>query len=196
MLLTVSLVLFAYLLGSLSSAIIMCRLFSLPDPRSQGSGNPGATNVLRFGGKKIAIMVLTGDILKGLIPVLVATYAGLTPAGIALVGVAAFLGHLYPVFFGFQGGKGVATALGVLLGMSWLLGLAIIATWLIMAMIFRISSLSAITAAIAAPFFTWLLQPDPTAIAAVSTMALLLLLRHKRNIQNLLQGTEPRIGEK
>ncbi len=196
MLLTVSLVLLAYLMGSLSSAIIMCRLFSLPDPRSQGSGNPGATNVLRFGGRKIAIMVLTGDILKGLIPVLVATYAGLAPAGIALVGVAAFLGHLYPVFFGFQGGKGVATALGVLLGMSWLLGLAIIAVWLVMAMIFRISSLSAITAAICAPLFTWLLVPDPLSMASVTVMAVFLLIRHKSNISNLLHGKEPRIGEK
>ncbi len=196
MLLTVSLVLLAYLMGSLSSAIIMCRLFSLPDPRSQGSGNPGATNVLRFGGRKIAIMVLTGDILKGLIPVLVATYAGLAPAGIALVGVAAFLGHLYPVFFGFQGGKGVATALGVLLGMSWLLGLAIIAVWLVMAMIFRISSLSAITAAICAPLFTWLLVPDLLSMASVTVMAVFLLIRHKSNISNLLHGKEPRIGEK
>ncbi|HHK74811.1 MAG TPA: glycerol-3-phosphate 1-O-acyltransferase [Rhizobiales bacterium] len=196
MLLTVSLVLLAYLMGSLSSAIIMCRLFSLPDPRSQGSGNPGATNVLRFGGKKIAIMVLTGDILKGLIPVLVATYAGLAPAGIALVGVAAFLGHLYPIFFGFQGGKGVATALGVLLGMSWLLGLAMIAVWLVMAVIFRISSLSAITAAICAPLFTWLLVPDPLSMASVTVMAAFLLIRHKSNISNLLHGKEPRIGEK
>ncbi|HFQ92142.1 MAG TPA: glycerol-3-phosphate 1-O-acyltransferase, partial [Chromatiales bacterium] len=176
MLLTASLVLLAYLLGSLSSAIIMCRIFSLPDPRSQGSGNPGATNVLRFGGKKIAIMVLTGDILKGLIPVLVATYAGLTSAGIAVVGVAAFLGHLYPVFFGFQGGKGVATALGVLLGMSWLLGLAMIAVWVVMAMIFRISSLAAITAAICAPLFTWLLVPDPLSMASVTVMAVFLLI--------------------
>ncbi len=196
MLLTVSLVLLAYLMGSLSSAIIMCRLFSLPDPRSQGSGNPGATNVLRFGGKKIAIMVLTGDILKGLIPVLVATYAGLAPAGIALVGVAAFLGHLYPIFFGFQGGKGVATALGVLLGMSWLLGLAMIAVWVVMAMIFRISSLAAITAAICAPLFTWLLVPDPLSMPSVTVMAVFLLIRHKSNISNLLHGKEPRIGEK
>lgn len=196
MLLTASLVLFAYLLGSLSSAIIMCRLFSLPDPRSQGSGNPGATNVLRFGGRKIAIMVLTGDILKGLIPVLIADAAGLTPAAIAVVGVAAFLGHLYPVFFGFQGGKGVATALGVLLGMSWLLGLAIIVTWLAMALIFRISSLAAITAAAGAPFFTWYLERDAVSVAAVTVMAVFLLLRHKNNIRNLLEGKEPRIGEK
>ncbi len=196
MLLTASLVLLAYLLGSLSSAIIMCKLFSLPDPRSQGSGNPGATNVLRFGGKKIAIMVLAGDILKGLIPVLIAAYAGLTNAGIALVGFAAFLGHLYPVFFGFQGGKGVATALGVLLGMSWLLGLAIIVIWLAMALIFRISSLAALTAAASAPFITWLLQANAVSTAAVTAMAAFLLMRHKNNIRNLLQGTEPRIGEK
>jgi len=139
MILTTSLVIFAYLAGSLSSAIIMCKLFSLPDPRSQGSGNPGATNVLRFGGKKIAILVLTGDVLKGLIPVLIASTVGLTATGIALVGVSAFLGHLYPVFFKFQGGKGVATALGVLLGISWLLGVAIIVTWLVTAVIFRLS---------------------------------------------------------
>jgi len=174
----------------------MCKLFSLPDPRSQGSGNPGATNVLRFGGKKIAILVLTGDIIKGLIPVLIANYVSLSAAGIALVGVAAFLGHLYPVFFNFQGGKGVATALGVLLGISWLLGAAIIVTWLATAMIFRISSLAAITATISAPFITWFILPGPAYVAATSLMGVLLLMRHKSNIKNLLQGTEPRIGEK
>ncbi len=145
------LVLVAYLLGSLSSAIIVCRLAGLPDPRSDGSGNPGATNVLRLGGKKPAIVTLAGDMLKGLLPVLLGHALGLAPVLLALVGLAAFLGHLYPVFFRFQGGKGVATALGVLLGLDWVVGLATVATWLAVAFLTRYSSLSALIATGLAP---------------------------------------------
>lgn len=196
MILDAFLITLGYLMGSLSSAIIICKLFSLPDPRAQGSGNPGATNVLRFGGKKIALLVLSGDILKGYLPIVIAQYADLAPIALALVAMAAFLGHLFPVFFGFQGGKGVATALGVLLGLSWLLGLAVIITWLLVALIFRLSSLAAIVAALAAPLLTWLILPQAATVAAVFAMSLLLLIRHHRNIANLLQGTEPRIGKK
>ncbi len=186
----------AYLMGSLSSAIILCRLAGLPDPRQQGSGNPGATNVLRFGGKKLAVLVLVGDMLKGLLPVLVVQWLALPPATVAAVGAAAFLGHLFPIFFGFRGGKGVATSLGVLLGFSWLLGLSIVAIWLVMATLFRISSLAAITAALLAPLVCWQLLGEPSYTLAVSFMSVALLLRHHGNIRKLLRGEEPRIGSK
>ena len=173
----------AYCMGSLSSAIIVCRLLGLPDPREQGSGNPGATNVLRFGGKKVAIVVLLGDSLKGLIPVLVGQALQALPWEIAAIGMAAFLGHLYPVFFRFQGGKGVATTLGVLLGFHWLVGLAVIATWVAMALISRISSLSALTASLAAPLYIWLIMGEPSMIAASAAMTTLLFWRHRGNIR-------------
>jgi len=134
----------AYLMGSIASAVVVARLMGLPDPRTQGSGNPGATNVLRLGGKKAAALTLLGDVLKGVIPVLAARLAGLPETGVALVALAAFLGHLYPVFFGFKGGKGVATAFGVLVAGAPLLGLAILVTWLAVAFASRISSLSAL----------------------------------------------------
>ena len=138
--LDIILIIIAYLIGSLSSAIIVCKLMGLPDPRGEGSGNPGATNVLRFGGKKAAAITLLGDTLKGLLPVLLAKYLDITILGIALVGLAAFLGHLYPIFFEFKGGKGVATMLGVLFGFSWWIGLATAGTWLFVAKILKISS--------------------------------------------------------
>ncbi|HHH36899.1 MAG TPA: glycerol-3-phosphate 1-O-acyltransferase [Gammaproteobacteria bacterium] len=194
MLMDLVLVVLAYLMGSLSSAIILCRLAGLPDPREQGSGNPGATNVLRFGGKKLAALVLLGDMLKGLLPVLAAQWLALSATVTALVGMAAFLGHLFPLFFGFRGGKGVATSLGVLLGLSPLLGLSMLAVWLLMAAIFRISSLAAITAAVAAPLATWQILHIPAYTVAVAAMSLLLLFRHQDNIRKLLQGREPRIG--
>lgn len=136
-----------YLAGSVSTAIIVCRAMGLPDPRNEGSRNPGATNVLRLGGKKAAAITLAGDFLKGLLPVLLARLAGVEATGLALIALAAFLGHLYPIFFGFQGGKGVATAFGAILGLSAPVALAALATWLIMAFVLRISSLSALTAA-------------------------------------------------
>ena len=138
-----TLIALAYLLGSVSTAIIVCKLMGLPDPRTEGSGNPGATNVLRVGGKKAAAITLFGDTLKGLLPVLIARAFTSDPLILGLVGLAAFLGHLYPVFFGFKGGKGVATMLGVLFGYSWWVGLATAATWLIVAKVFKVSSLSA-----------------------------------------------------
>jgi len=190
------LILIAYLFGSLNSAIILCKMMRLPDPREQGSGNPGATNVLRFGGKKLAATVLFFDVLKGIIPVLAALFLGLEQAIIATVAFAAFIGHLYPVFFGFKGGKGVATAFGVLLAMNWMIGLAILATWLVMAMAFKLSSLSALTAAVLTPLYTWWLTGHDITTAITMLMSILLLWRHRNNIRNLLAGKEPKIGSK
>ncbi len=183
----------AYLMGSIASAVVVARLMGLPDPRTQGSGNPGATNVLRLGGKKAAALTLLGDVLKGVIPVLAARLAGLPETGVALVALAAFLGHLYPVFFGFKGGKGVATAFGVLVAGVSLLGLAILATWLAVAFATRISSLSALTAAALAPLYAhWLgLALVWTVVSAV--IAVLVFWRHRSNIRNLLAGREERI---
>lgn len=188
------LVLAGYLLGSVSSAIIICRLLGLPDPRSQGSGNPGATNVLRVGGKKAAAATLIGDMLKGLIPVLIARALGADIEIQAAVAVAAFLGHLYPVFFGFRGGKGVATALGVLLGLHWPVGLLTIATWLLVAYGLKISSVAALTAIFLTPLYIWWLIPEPALMIAMIFMGTLLFWRHRSNIAQLIKGTENRIG--
>jgi len=193
-----TLILMAYLFGSLSSAIIVCKIMGLPDPRGQGSGNPGATNVLRYGGKKAAAITLAGDMLKGLIPVLVAKYLDITMLGLALTGFAAFIGHLYPVFFRFQGGKGVATMLGVMLGFSWWIGLATAATWLVVAKVFRISSLSALIAAAMAPVYLSSGLDDMDHVAVISVaivMTVILFWRHRSNIQRLLKGEESFIGK-
>ncbi len=184
----------AYLLGSLNSAIIVCRIMGFPDPRTQGSGNPGATNVLRYGGKKAAIIVLLGDMLKGLLPVAAAQWLGLADGWLALVAFAAFLGHLYPVFFGFKGGKGVATALGVMLGLSWPAGLAVLGTWLATAFVFRYSSLAALTATLLAPLYAWLILGSAEILAMVVVMGCLLIWRHRSNIRKLLDGSEGKIG--
>ena len=191
--LDIALVVFAYLLGSLSAAIITCKLMGLPDPRSEGSRNPGATNVLRFGGKKAAAITLLGDSLKGLIPVLIARLAGADETVLAATAMAAFLGHLYPIFFRFHGGKGVATAMGVLLGISWPVALAAAATWLVMAKGLKISSLSALTAAVLAPLYMRLLEPSDAFFAMTVALAILLVWRHRSNIQRLLSGTEGKI---
>ena len=187
-------VVLGYLAGSISTAILVCRVMGLPDPRSEGSRNPGATNVLRFGGKKAAGITLAGDFLKGLLPVLLARWVGLDETGLALTALAAFLGHLYPVFFGFDGGKGVATAFGVILGLSWSVALAALATWLFMAFVVRISSLSALTAAALTPLFAWGFGMRGIAFAAVLFMVGLLIWRHRSNIRNLLAGAEDKIG--
>lgn len=184
------LTLIAYGFGSLSSAIIVCRLLGLPDPRSEGSGNPGATNVLRIGGKRAAAVTLLGDMLKGVVPVVLAHLAQVDIAALAAVMVAAFLGHLYPVFFGFRGGKGVATALGVLLAAAWPVGLGTVATWLVVFGLSRISSLSALIAFVLAPLYAWRLQGEPVFIAAVGVMTVLLFWRHRSNIRKLFAGTE------
>jgi glycerol-3-phosphate acyltransferase PlsY len=194
MLITVLMIVIGYLAGSISTAILVCRAMGLPDPRSEGSRNPGATNVLRFGGKKAAAITLAGDFLKGLLPVLLARLAGLEDLGLALTALAAFLGHLYPVFFGFEGGKGVATAFGAILGLSWPVALAALVTWLFMAFVVRISSLSALTAAVLTPLLGWWFNLPLAYNAAILAMVVLLIWRHRSNIRNLLAGTEDKIG--
>jgi glycerol-3-phosphate acyltransferase PlsY len=186
----------AYLLGSVSSAVIVCRLLGLPDPRTEGSNNPGATNVLRIGGKKAAAITLIGDSLKGFLPVLAGHLLGVSVTLLAATGLAAFLGHLYPVFFGFRGGKGVATALGVQFGLHWLIGGAVAALWLFMALVVKISSLSALLSMALAPLIVWLIWPEPVLVAAQVLMSALLFWRHRSNIRNLLAGREDKISDR
>jgi glycerol-3-phosphate acyltransferase PlsY len=193
-------VLLAYLVGSLSFAVIVSRVMGLADPRSYGSGNPGATNVLRSGNRWAAILTLAFDVLKGYVPVLLAlVFAprfGFGEGTVALVGLAAFLGHLWPVFFGFRGGKGVATAAGVLLALNPWLGAATLITWLIIAAFFRYSSLASIAAALFAPLYQVLFWgAGPTALA-IGAMSLLLLWRHAGNFERLIAGKESKIGQK
>ena len=184
----------AYLLGSISTAIITCKLMGLPDPRTVGSNNPGATNVLRHGGKKAAAITLAGDLLKGLIPVLIGRLLGLNYNELMAVGVGAFLGHLYPIFYGFKGGKGVATAIGVFLGVNIWAGLSFVATWLIMAKGFKISSLAALIATALSPLFFWhFTQHHPWPTIGAAFMAILIFWRHRSNIRNLLTGKEDKI---
>jgi glycerol-3-phosphate acyltransferase PlsY len=186
--------LFAYLVGSVSSAIVVTRLMGLEDPRLVGSKNPGATNVLRYGGKLAAVLTLLGDVLKGVIPVLVARALTDDTVILAATAGAAFLGHLFPVFHGFHGGKGVATALGVWAALNPWVGLLLIGTWLFMAAVFRYSSLSALTAAVVAPLYVWWLMPQAPFVIVMLAMSALLLYRHRSNIRNLIAGTEKRIG--
>ena len=193
-------VLAAYLIGSLSFAVIVSRAMGLGDPRSYGSGNPGATNVLRSGNKTAALLTLVLDAVKGVVPVVAVRLwgdrFGLGEATLALTGLAAFLGHLWPVFFHFKGGKGVATAAGVLLAVNPVLGLATLATWLIIAFFFRYSSLAAIVAAVFAPFFQLLMWGAGPTAGAAAVMGLLLIWRHNANIRKLFAGTESKIGQK
>ncbi len=190
----------AYLLGSVSFAVLMSKVFSLPDPRSYGSGNPGATNVLRSGKKAAAVLTLLGDAAKGWLAVfLTIQFAPRDEQWallVAAVALAVFLGHVFPVFLRFQGGKGVATALGVLLALNVWVGLGVLATWLLVAILFRFSSLAALVAAAAAPAYTMVLGLSREWAFASGIMALLLLWRHKKNIRNLLAGIEPRIGKR
>jgi len=162
----------------------------LPDPREQGSGNPGATNVMRFGGKKAAGITLLGDMLKGLLPVYAAKLWGVPLELLAIIGLAAFIGHLYPIFFGFKGGKGVATSVGVLLGFSWALGFSTMATWILVYKIGKISSLSALVASFLSPFYAWFIIGDTNITIASMVMTVFLFWRHKSNIQRLLAGEE------
>jgi len=194
MVIDILLVLGGYLFGSISTAIITCRLMGLADPRTEGSCNPGATNVLRIGGKKAAFLTLVGDMLKGLLPVLIAQLLQAGPLTLAATALAAFLGHLYPVFFGFQGGKGVATALGAQFGLSWQVGLVVAGIWLVMAALFRISSLSALTAMLLAPVCFWWLKQEPAFVAIMTAITVLLFWRHRSNIRDLFAGREGKIG--
>lgn len=184
----------AYLLGSISSAVLICRLLRLPDPRNMGSNNPGATNVLRIGGKKAAIAVLLCDMLKGTIPVWGGYYLGIDPILLGLVAIAACLGHMYPIFFHFKGGKGVATALGAIAPIGLDLTALIILTWVSVAFLFRYSSLAALVTVLLAPFYTWLIKPQYT--LPVAMLCCLIVFRHHQNIKRLFAGTEPKVGEK
>ncbi len=198
--LTIVFVIASYLLGSISFAVITSRLFDLPDPRTYGSGNPGATNVLRSGKKAAAALTLLGDAAKGWLAVFLAIR--FSPSGAsdtmlaAAVALAVFIGHLFPVFLRFKGGKGVATALGVLLALNVWVGLGGLATWLFMALVFRFSSLAALTAAASTPIYALLLGLPREWVIASVIMSLLLIWRHKSNIQNLLAGKEARIGKR
>ena len=197
---TVAMTVAAYLLGSISFAVVMSKVYGIADPRTYGSKNPGATNVLRSGHKGAAIMTLLGDGAKGWLAVFLADHfasaLGVGDMAVALVAIAVFLGHLWPVFFRFVGGKGVATALGVLLGINPWLGLATLATWLIIAYAFRYSSLAALVAALFAPFYYGLLFGVDPILLAVIVMSVLLAYRHSQNIANLLSGKESKIGGK
>ena len=190
----------AYLVGSLSFAVIVSRLMGLADPRSYGSKNPGATNVLRSGNRAAAVLTLAFDALKGYVPVLAALLLaprfGFGELTIALVGLAAFLGHLWPVFFRFQGGKGVATAAGVLLALNPWLGLATLLTWVIVAVFFRYSSLASLVSAAFAPFYQLLIWGPSAYVLTMAVMSLLLVYRHSANIKKLLAGTESKLGQK
>lgn len=184
-------IILAYLCGSISSAILVCRLARLPDPRTQGSGNPGATNVLRFGGKAAAASVLIFDVLKGMLPVWLAYKLQVTPTYLGLTAIAACLGHIYPVFFRFQGGKGVATALGAIAPIGWDLTGLMTGTWLLTVLLSGYSSLGAIVSALIAPFYVWWFKPQFT--FPVAMLSCLILLRHHDNIQRLWRGQETKI---
>lgn len=187
-------IIFAYLCGSISSAILVCRLAKLPDPRTQGSGNPGATNVLRIGGKAAAATVLICDVLKGMLPVWLAYKLNIPPLYLGLTAIAACLGHIYPVFFHFKGGKGVATAFGAIAPIGWDLTGLMTGTWLLTVLLSGYSSLGAIVSALIAPFYVWWFKPQFT--FPVAMLSCLILLRHHDNIQRLWRGQESKIWDK
>ena len=184
----------SYLIGSISSAILLCRLAGLPDPRSQGSGNPGATNVLRIGGKWWALGTLLGDMLKGTIPVWLGYYCGLTQFELGMVALAACLGHIFPIFFKFKGGKGVATAFGAIAPIGWSVCFSMFGTWLAVFLITGYSSLSAVVTALVVPFFVWYFKPEFT--FPVALVCCLLIYRHHDNIQRLWRGQEDKMWAK
>jgi len=186
----------AYLFGSLSTAIIVCKIMGLPDPRTLGSQNPGATNVLRIGGKKAAIITLLGDMLKGAIPVFIAMQYGFSPLVLTLIAFAAFLGHLFPIFFRFEGGKGVATALGGLLVLCWPAGLFLVGLWIVIASLFKYSSLASLCLAIMAPVAIGFFTENIHQVSIIAIMSLFLVFTHRRNIANLIQGNERKLFTK
>ncbi|WP_371379511.1 glycerol-3-phosphate 1-O-acyltransferase PlsY [Thalassotalea aquiviva] len=191
--LTIVLIIASYIIGSISSAILICRLRGLPDPRSLGSKNPGATNVLRLSNKPTAAAVLLFDVLKGTIPVYGAFLLGVEPLHLGFIAIAACLGHMYPCFFGFKGGKAVATALGALAPISWGFAAALISTWVIVAKLTRYSSLAAIVTVSLAPLYSYLIKPMYT--QSVTMLSILIIIRHRSNIWRLLSGKEAKIGE-
>ena len=195
MLINIFLIFSAYLVGSISSAILVCKTLGLSDPRDGGSGNPGTTNVMRLHGKKAAFLTLIGDIFKGIIPVLLAKVIVGSENLIALSGLAAFLGHIFPIYFKLEGGKGVATLIGILFATHWLLGIAYVITWILTAALFRYSSLAALVATLSAPLYAYFLVPNYQYIISFTVLTLILFWRHKSNIYNLLDGKEYKIGE-
>lgn len=192
---SVSAIIIAYLIGSISCAILVCKFAGLPDPRTEGSKNAGATNVLRIGGKKLALLTLFGDILKGIIAVMIGRILGLDGFVLGLVGLAVFLGHLYPLYFGFKGGKGVATLIGILVVLSPWLAIFFGIVWLIVASIYKYSSLSSLVAVSLSPFFALLLHRGGF-FFPLFVIALLIFWKHKTNIQRILNKQEPKIGKK
>jgi glycerol-3-phosphate acyltransferase PlsY len=184
----------AYLIGSVSTAIITCKIMGLEDPRNVGSYNPGATNVLRHGGKTAAVITLLGDMLKGLIPVLLVVQFQNDSLTIALVGLCALLGHIFPIYYGFKGGKGVATFYGVILGANWLVGVIAMTIWLTVALLFKISSLSAMISIFFTPFILWYFSHSVELTVTVVLMSMLILWRHRSNILSLMHGAEEKIG--
>lgn len=196
MLVGLGLILFAYLVGSIASAVLICRVMGLPDPRLQGSKNPGATNVLRLGGKLAAALTLVGDVLKGVLPVVIAKAVSDSPEAAAGATLAAFLGHLYPLYFGFKGGKGVATAFGAIAGLAWPVAVFMGVVWLAVAAASRYSSLASMSAAVSAPLAALVVALQPAAVVSLTVIAGFILSRHRANIARLRSGTESRIGEK
>lgn len=184
----------AYLIGSVCSAVIVCRIFDLPDPRSEGSRNPGATNVLRLSGKNYAIIVLLSDVLKGFLPVVLAKLLGAGPIIVGFTCLAAVIGHMYPLFFEFKGGKGVATAMGALLGFHFMLGVMVIATWLIIANFTRYSSLASILSMMLAPFYSLFAVGNIDAFLPISFIAIAIIYKHRENFARLVDGVEPKIN--
>lgn len=192
--LVLAVIITAYLLGSVSSAVLICRLLRLPDPRTVGSHNPGATNVLRVGSKGAAVAVLLCDMLKGTIPVWGAYFLDIEPVMLGIIAISACLGHMYPLFFHFKGGKGVATALGAIAPIGWDLTAMVMSTWLIVALTTRYSSLAALVTVMAAPLYTWMFKPVFT--LPVAMLSCLIIFRHHQNIRRLFNGTEPKLGRK
>lgn len=193
MALALTLLLISYLMGSICSAIIVCKLFNLPDPREEGSKNPGATNVLRISGKKYAALVLLVDLLKGTIPVLIAKALGVSSLIVSLTALFAVLGHIYPLFFNFKGGKGVATAIGALLGLQFIVGIMVVATWLLILHFMRYSSLASIISIMLSPLYAILVTHDINIFPPLCFIALLILFKHRNNITRLTDGTEPKV---
>ncbi len=196
MILNLLYILAAYLIGSFSSAVVVCKAMGLSDPREGGSNNPGATNVLRLHGKPAAIITLAGDLLKGLLPILIGKMIGVPHTVLAFMGLAAFLGHLYPIFFGFEGGKGIATFIGVIFGFAWQVGVAFMITWFIIAKLFKFSSLAALVGSLISILAVGFFLPLPYYLIAMIIMVILIFWRHKANIEKLMAGTESKIGEK
>lgn len=191
--LTVMMVIVGYLSGSLCSAVIVCKLFHLSDPREQGSKNPGATNVLRLHGKKYAALVLLGDMLKGILPVVLGHLLSLSYVQLSWIGLACVIGHVYPLFFNFKGGKGVATALGVFLGLHVLFGLSMLGIWLVMVFLKRYSSLASLVTVLLAPFLSLSFFKSPEALFPLLILMLVVVMKHQANIQRLLKGTEDKV---